>query len=177
MNVRVVLFVAAAALASVAGAGLSGCGPSAQVQAARSASYGGADRDVVFEAAAQAVAEKYEIDQASQSDAALRTVPEWYEPEGNHERKDADDHIMIRAGSIELAFYVAVVGDQSAWRVEVTPLALQVVQGSPQPRELKPDDPAMPGWVEGKLDDLRVAIHERVMSAIGSGAAAPPAAP
>jgi hypothetical protein len=44
--------------------------------------------------------------------------------------------------------------------VVVTPITLQMLTGSPKPRELTPDDPNLPGWVRGRVDALAVAIHD-----------------
>lgn len=138
------------------------CGPSAaQIKQSREARYT-ASADAVFRAAVAAADDGYDIDLADPREGVFRTEPRWYEPDGTYEGKANDGSSMITDGSILLSLVVRVAGDDGGRWVEIEPLAVQHVGGSPQPRELAPDDPAMPGWVAGKIDNLYVAIHERL---------------
>ena len=40
------------------------------------------------------------------------------------------------------------------------PKTFQHISGSPKPRELAPDDPNLPGWVQGRVETLYVEIHK-----------------
>ena len=62
-----------------------------------------------------------------------------------------------------LVLVACAVADAGLHRVNVTitPKVFEVLDGSPMPRELSPDDPAMPPWVVGRIDALSVAIYER----------------
>jgi hypothetical protein len=138
------------------------CGPSSgAIRDAREARYDATPK-VVWEGTLAAVQEDYEIDASDQSNGEIRTVARWYEKDGHSEDKNADDGVMVRDGSIMLAFHVAVRNDDGGYYVEVKPLAAQYMTGSPQPRPLEAGDPDMPGWVAGKVDNLYLAINARL---------------
>jgi hypothetical protein len=140
---------------------LCACGPSsAQVKTARTSHYE-VDASSVFEAAMGAAKEHGGIAEYDADRGLLRTNERWYYEDGSTATKSGDD-IIIRDGAVLLSLMVEVKAeDGEAWP-EVTPLALQHVSGSPQPRKLEPDDPALPAWVQDKIDALYLAIHARL---------------
>jgi hypothetical protein len=141
---------------------LVACGPSSgAIRDAREARYN-ATPEVVWKETLAAVQETYQIDAQEQANGEIRTEAEVYERDGHHEDKNSDDNVMVQGGSVILAFHVAVRGAEGAYYIEVKPLAAEFVSGSPQPRPLEPDDPDMPGWVAGKVDNLYLAINARL---------------
>jgi hypothetical protein len=148
-----------------------GCG-SGQARTAREARYS-ASSDVVFKGVLRAVQTKYEVADADPQQRWLRTRERWFERDGTSEDRNADDAYIVRGGTIILAFEIAVKGAEGAYHVEVVPLVLEVLVGSPQPRRLAPDDPAMPGWVSGKIDNLYVMIYEQLKPHVVQMEAAP----
>lgn len=140
-----------------------GCGPSAaEIKTAKSASYSGS-RAEMFDIVMATTAETYQIGDAQRSDEeyALITAPQWYTAEGGRQSAGAGDMVQIGGGSVRVQLIVKLVGtDMERALVTVTPKTFQHVSGSPQPRELTPDDPNLPGWVSGRVDSLHMAIHK-----------------
>ena len=136
------------------------CGPSnAEIKTARTASYHATPANLL-EIAAQVTSETYQV--GSRTDTELVTVPRFYSATGELEGTGAGNVVQVRAGSVRVAFHIKVVPSGSEWfAVEVTPDTLQVVEGSPQPRHLAPDDPYLPPFVLGRADSLALAIYER----------------
>lgn len=142
---------------------LAACG-NAQAKAARSATYT-APSDELWTGVVDAVRATHEIDAIDADAYKLRTVEAWFDADGSRPSRDANDSLLLGAGAVRLGYVVALEaagGAGGAWRVVVTPVAAEVQQGSPQPRALVGDDPAMPAWVESRVDDLYVAIHQRL---------------
>lgn len=167
------------ALAAVMAIAIVGCGgaSSAQVEEARAAKYD-APPEVVFNGVLEAVGNLHEIAGTDPSQGIIETVSKWYEPSGTSAPKGADDQAYVVDGSVLLAFAIGVRGEPGAWHVEVLPLASQVVAGSPQGRQLRPGDPAMPGWVQGKIDNIFVAVHAKLKEYdVGGATPAPAPAP
>ena len=132
-----------------------------QAKAARNAQYK-TDSSTIFKAVVDATGQKYKVDKADAPTLTLVTVARWYEPEGNLEDMDASgDAAMLQDGSILLRYLVRVVpgATEGSFKVEVTPQVKQMRTGYAQPMDLKPDDISIPGWVEGKTDDLYETIH------------------
>ena len=73
--------------------------------------------------------------------------------------------------SVKVSFVVTLAeSDESQSRsgpsahyymIAVTPRTWQYLAGSPQMRELAPEDPNLPPFVHGRADALAVAIHDR----------------
>lgn len=154
---RRLLPLAALALAALA---LVACG-GGQAKVARTAQYK-ADTTTIFKAVVDAAGQKYKVDKADAPTLTLVTVPRWYEKEGNLEDMDASGNAaMLEDGSVLLRWLITVTPGavEGAFKVEVVPQMQQMRSGYAQPVELKPDDISVPGWVEGKTDDLYETIY------------------
>ena len=165
-------------LAAVIAISLSGCGgaSSAHAQEARAAKYD-APPEVVFNGVLEAVQGLHKIAGTDPSQGIIETESKWYTPSGMSAPKGANDGAYVEDGSVLLGFAVGVRGEPGAWHVEVLPLASQVVAGSPQGRQLRPGDPAMPGWVQGKVDNIFVAVHAKLKEYAVGATPAPAQAP
>lgn len=155
---------------------LAACGgPSTgTVQQARAAHYTVRAQAAFDQAIQGAQDQKWQIDEADPQQLGFRTNAKWFEPDGTSEdRSTEDDAAWVTDGSILLAFVVYVRGTDGDCWVEIKPLVYEKVGGSPQPRQLTIDDPSMPGWVHGKLDNLTVSIHERLKAHMVGAPAAP----
>jgi hypothetical protein len=164
-------------LAAVIAIAVLGCGgaSSAQVQEARAAKYD-APPEVVFNAVLEAVSSLHKIAGHDPSQGIIETESKWYTPSGTSAPRGASGGAYVEDGSVLLGFAVGVRGEPGAWHVEVLPLASQVVAGSPQGRQLRPGDPSMPGWVQGKVDNIFVAVHAKLKEyAVGATPAPAPA--
>jgi hypothetical protein len=172
MLTRRALLLAAAAAAVVAA-----CGPSStQLKQAREARYEGS-RDDLFMAVVQAVEQDHEIDKLDHERGALLTKGRWHEPDGTFE--DSSDVNRMQSGSVFLGMLVRLDGAEPPYRVLVEASADQVRDGYSAPYHFKPDDPQLPGWVIGKVEDLQLKLHERLKGRLspppGGAPAAPPA--
>lgn len=168
-------FVILAAVTAIAL--LVSCGPSSgQIRQAREARYD-ADAGVIWDNVLEAVGTVGKVEESDPSMGLIRTEAKWYEVDGTTARRDAEDNWMLGEGAVMFALLVGIKGEPGAWYVEVMPLALQHQSGSPQPRELAPSDPQMPGWVQGKVDNAYLAIHAQLKPFLVGAAPAPAPAP
>lgn len=142
---------------------LAGCGPSAaQLKEAREARYQGT-RDEVFLAVTNAISPDYKVERSDPAEGALITNGRWFEKDGTYEdRALGSDAVLAEDGSVFLAFLVKVVGDAPPFQIAVQPEVDQVRSGYSALYHMKPDDPQLPGWVKGKVDDLQLALHQRL---------------
>ncbi len=141
---------------------LLGCGSGvAQVKTAKDAEYK-APASTIFELAKTVAEETYTIGESDPAGLEFATAPQMYSREGGRQSSGPDDFVTTTPGSVQLVLVVKV-SDVGLKRVAVTitPRALQMVIGSPMPRELAADDPEMPPWVGGRIDSLSLAIYER----------------
>ena len=158
---------------------LGGCGPSsAQIKTAKTAIYT-APPSTILDIAVQVTQQTYKIGDVDVEQRTLTTMPQFYNQEGGRQSPGKDGFVTTRGGSVTLTMIVQVLaagpGDDRVI-VKVTPKTYQVIEWSPQPRELAPDDPNLPPWVRGRADALALAIYESAKSfAAGGppGAAAP----
>ena len=136
------------------------CGPSAaEIKTAKTATYLTSQQQV-FDLAVAAASEDYKVVERDAVSMTFATMPQWYNPEGGRESAGAGDMVQVIDRSVNLHFVVQVVelSDKTV-AVNVEPKTFQHVQGSPQPRELRPDDPNLPGWVTGRAESLQLAIY------------------
>lgn len=140
---------------------VAGCGASAaEVKAAQSAQYQ-APTETLFRIALETTAENYKIAAEDSGRALIMTESQWYNPEGGRESAGAGDVAQVVDRSIMLMMVVEVLSvDEGHSYIKVTPKTFQHLSGSPQPRELKPDDPNLPGWVQGRVEELQLAIYK-----------------
>jgi hypothetical protein len=139
-----------------------GCGPStAELRTAKAATYT-ANPTQLFKLAGEAVQnEHYKIADVDAEGLVFMTKPTFYGPEGDLQSQGAEGWVKTDNHSVQVAFVVRVVEtDEHKAMVTVTPRTFQLISGSPQPRELKPDDPNLPTFVTGRADALAMAIYE-----------------
>lgn len=148
---------------------LAACGPSGRlVKTAKRAQYK-ASGQTIYDVAVDVALASYDIAERDETNFTFVTKPQFYNAEGGRQSTGADDTVMVSAGSVRLQLLVEVVPvDDSHVTVKVTPRTVQVVSGSPKPRELAPDDPGLPPWVLGRADALTVAVYERAQRYIAS---------
>lgn len=143
------------------------CGPSAaEIRQAKTAQYKGTPSEL-FAVIEQVVGETYKIAEVRRDEQfILGTEGQWYTPEGGRESASntgGGDFVQLVDRSVNLALIVELVSaDTGNIVVSVTPITLQHLQGSPKPRELKPDDPNLPPWIPGRVDSLYVEINKRL---------------
>ncbi|MFN0247092.1 MAG: hypothetical protein ACKV2T_09290 [Kofleriaceae bacterium] len=142
---------------------VTACGPStAEIKTAKATTYVG-DAGEIFDATRRVVGETYKVFDAGRTEDAFRlvTTEQWYSPEGGRQSSGSDDFVQLVDRSIMLQLVVDVVPTASNHAViQITPRTLQHVSGSPKARELAPDDPGLPGWVTGRVDQLHHDIYK-----------------
>lgn len=144
-----------------------GCaGPSAaQIRTAKLAQYN-AETDQLLDIAMQVAQRSYKLEPGTiEFKGTFSTVPQWYSAEGmrrgTSNEGNGDYVVNAMGGDIRLSLEVRVVaGPAGTSQIAVIPHTNQLVAGSPQPRSLAPDDPNLPGWVKGRVDQLSVDIYE-----------------
>jgi hypothetical protein len=151
----------ALALLVALSAPLAACGGTDhQVAMAKATEYNGADTQL-FDLALQVTQQTYKIGETDPPGRRFVTAVQFYNREGGRQSAGAGDFINMSDGSISLQMLVEIVPTESGKHlILVTPVVTQVVSGSPKPRELKPDDPYMPGFVLGRVDTLTVEIYD-----------------
>jgi hypothetical protein len=140
---------------------LGACGASsAEVKAAQTARYQ-APTETLYDVAKRTTEQDYKIVEEDQRMAIFMTEGQWYNPEGGRESAGAGDYVQLVDRSVMLSMIVEVVEiDDAHSYIKVTPKVFQHISGSPKPRELKPEDPNMPGWIQGRVEELQVAIYK-----------------
>ena len=160
---RTLLLAAAAAVLAAA----TGCGPSsAQLKEAREARYHGTRDEVMLEVMNTLDQQKLKPERSDAEVGALITTGRWYEVDGTYEDKalgvDRDDVVNVKDRSVFLRYHVEVRGEAPPFQVVVSPEVDQFRNGYSALYHMKPDDPEMPGWVQGKVDDLQLLLHTRL---------------
>ena len=143
-----------------------GCaGPSAaQVKTAKLAEYN-AQTNQLLDISMQVAQRSYKVDPNTvDPQGTFKTLRQWYSSEGMRRgttnEGNGDYLVNAQGGDIELAMEVRVVSQPGGHaQIAVVPHTKQLVAGSPQPRDLAPDDPNLPGWVKGRVDQLAVDIY------------------
>jgi hypothetical protein len=150
-------------LSALALAALVACGPSSkEVATAKSARYQG-DKLELFANVKAATEAKYKLTKSDETSLGLQTEARWFSteglavtPRGDNDMRDVPDK------SINIALVVTMLPEGSNWVVKVTPIMARFNQGIPKPEPLKENDPSLPGWVQGKVDELAMAIHSQL---------------
>ena len=171
---------------------LCACGASARdIAMAKTAHYKG-DKLALFREAREVVSKKHHIEAADETTLTLVTKPRWYTPEGlvshwNPGEQAGDPHsaganmsgrTLLVDGRLNIKLVVKVLPDGDHWIVYVEPRYLQFRDGRPNLDPLKPDDPSIPGWASGKVDQLAYAIYKRLRPyevRVANSAVPPPA--
>lgn len=141
------------------------CGPSAgEVKRARLAVYK-APGVQIFDLALQETQGVYAIGAVEPEKRKFATQPQWYSQEGGRQSGTDEgngEYVRTRDRSVQVWFVVQVMDlHNGKVAVEITPRTFQLIAGSPQPRELTPEDPNLPPWVKGRVDSLALAIYHR----------------
>lgn len=144
---------------------VGGCGPSAQqIQIAKATQYKAPPKHLL-DLALQVTQSDYKIGAIDIDGLRFATEPQWYSAEGGRRGTNSDvngDYANIGGGDVQVTLVVQVrLVENDRVVVEVTPRTFELVSGSPQPRELKPDDPNLPPWVLGRVDSLAMAIYDQ----------------
>jgi len=143
----------------IAALAIAACGPSSkELSGAKTAHYKG-DKLVMFGAIKTAVGDKYHIQKSDENTLGLQTIGRWFTPEGLAAGERDGDMRDVPDKSIQIALVVTMQPDGDAYVVTVKPLMLRFLAGSPKPEPLTADDPSVPGWATGKVDQLALDIH------------------
>lgn len=136
------------------------CGPSSkEVATAKSARYQG-DKLTLFATTKATVESKYKLVKSDETTLGMQTEARWFSPEGLAQTPRGDDMRDVQDKSINIALVVTLLPDGDAWIVKVTPIMARYNQGIPKPEPVKENDASLPGWVEGKVDQLALDIHK-----------------
>jgi hypothetical protein len=102
----------------------------------------------------------YEVVDLDPETGRIHTRPRWYEEDGTFvsSSRVVANRILDRA--ILLRYEVTLRYDGPEYIVDVKPVAAQIRSGYSALFPLTPDDPALPGWLQGKTEKLVVAIDE-----------------
>ncbi len=141
---------------------VAACGASAaELKTAKTAWYKLGPHDLLV-LAEDVASENYKIADVNDEQLTFITAPRFYSPEGDLESPGAGGFVQMTDRSVEGSFIVQVVALESGdSAVTVQPKTFQTISGSPKPRELAPDDPNLPPFVQGRADALALAIYER----------------
>ena len=160
-------------------ASTAACGPTArEIRAAREAQYD-APREEVMRLAADAVGGSYPVASVDDEAGLIVTETSMYEPDGsrvgkatNERDRRAGMNVRSEAGAVTLGFRVIVVGEAPPFQVIVEPIAQEIRANYSGAYTYLPDDPAMPGWINGKVDNLQLDVHRRLARSIKPSAVA-----
>jgi hypothetical protein len=156
--------------------GVVGCAASARtVAVAKTAQYRG-DPLVMFAAARTAVAAKYKLASSDETQLRIETADRWYTPDGlgASERTGGIRDVPDRSVNFKAVVKLLPAGD--AWKVSVDAVMLRYFTGRPNPDKLTLDDPSVPGWAIGKVDQLYAAVHDALHD-YEVGSLSPPRSP
>jgi hypothetical protein len=135
------------------------CGPSSkEVATAKTARYQG-DKIAMFQAVKATVEAKYKLAKSDETSLGMQTQPRWFSPEGLAASATSDDARDLPDKSMNVALVVTMLPDGDAWIVKVAPLMLRKNAGMPKPDPVKEGDPSVPGWVDSRVDQLALEIH------------------
>jgi hypothetical protein len=136
------------------------CGPSSgELKAAKTAHYKG-DKLAMFQIAKQVTESKYHLQKSDENALGMQTEGRWYTPEGLAASERSNDMRDVPDKSLNIALVVTLVPDGDAYVVNVKPLMMRYHAGSPKPEPVGENDPSVPGWAQGKVDQLALDIHE-----------------
>ena len=169
--VRFAMLIAALAIAA--------CGPSSkELSGAKTAHYKG-DKLEMFTKIKTTIEAKYVLQKTDENTLGIQTIGRWFTSEGLTVGERGGDMRDVPPQAIQIALVVTLQPDGDSYVVTVKPLMLRYL-GTPKPQALTADDPSVPGWATGKVDQMALEIHDalaqyEVKSVPGS--APPPMAP
>ncbi len=148
---------------------------------AKQARYQG-DKLAIFNAAKAAAESKHKLAVSDEMALGFQTTPRWYREDGVVARGTDENFQDIPDNSIRMSLVVRMLPDADKWIVQVEPLMHRKLIGSPAPQPLRPNDPSLPGWTRGQVDNLHFEIYQalkpyQVMTAGGVVPAAPSPSP
>jgi hypothetical protein len=136
------------------------CGASRQqIETARTARYHG-DQLAMFQAARSAVADRYQLATSDETTLRIETVGRWYTADGLGASERSGDMRGVPDRSIHLRVIVLLVPQGGDWIVAIEPVMMRYFTARPNPDRLAADDPSVPGWTQGRVDQLYRAIHQ-----------------
>jgi hypothetical protein len=144
---------------------VTGCAASAlEIKRAHEAHYRGPAIQLYMGAARAVDHKHYALDASDPDHGELYTLIKVFSETGDLESAGSDNVIMVSGKSISLSFHVRVVsaGDHDEYAIAVEPMIKRIVAGRPNLDDLTIDDPSLPGWVHGRLDELEVEIHDEL---------------
>jgi hypothetical protein len=134
----------------------------AEIRTARAAVYQGDAGQLIQLAEQGAADENYKIAGVDDAHLAFETVGRFYSPSGMLQSEGAEGYVKVDNHSVKVSFIVTVAAvGPNQYAISVRPRTWQYLAGSPQMRELAPNDPYLPSWVLGRADHLQVAIFNR----------------
>jgi hypothetical protein len=172
LKVSIVMVVAIAACGGPGGR---------DVAIAKTTRYQG-DKLQLFAAMKSATEGKYKLAQSDETTLTVQTVPKWYTPEGLIASAGDQDMQHMPDKSIRIVLVAKLVPDGDKWVVVVEPKMLRYFAGRPNPDNLPANDPSVPGYATGKVDELAYDIYAslkqwEVKSTDGMAPAPTPAGP
>jgi hypothetical protein len=145
-------------------AAMAACGgpSSVELRTAKTALYAGDTGRILELAELGAGDEHYKIGDVDAGHLTFETAGRFYSPEGDIQSEGAGGYVKVDNHSVKVSFMVALTEtDDHKYIIAVTPRTWQYLAGSPQMRELAPEDPNLPPFVKGRADSLAIAIYER----------------
>lgn len=138
---------------------LAACGgPSNQeIATAKQARYQG-DKSLIFRTAKAAVEENNKVAKEDEAALGFQTIGRWYTTEGILAPGSDEDYKRVPDKSLRITLVVRILPDADKWIVQVEPSLLRKQSGSPQPQKIEPNDPSVPGFVQGQVDALQFTI-------------------
>jgi hypothetical protein len=144
---------------------VTGCAAStAELKRAHDAHYHGPAVQL-YMAAARAVDHKhYPLDVADPDHGTLTTATKVYSETGTMDAPGAGGIYDSTGKRYSLSFQVRVVaaGEHDEYAIDVEPTMKLLVAGRPNADALALDDPSLPGWLHGRVDELTVEIHDEL---------------
>lgn len=147
--------VAIAMVVAVAACGASG----RDVAKAKTTRYQG-DKLALFELAKAATAAKHGLAVTDETALRIITKPRWYTPEGLAANFDGGDIQLLQDKSLKITLGVSLLPEGQSWIVHVESEIFRYNRGMPNLEPVKASNLDVPGWAQGKVDELAVAIHE-----------------
>lgn len=129
---------------------------------AKSARYQG-DKLQIFADVKTATEAKYKLAKSDETSLGMQTEARWLTFDGNSvTMRDSGDMTEMPDKAINIALVVTMLPEGSNWVVKVTPVLHRYNRGIPKPEPVRENDASLPGWVQGKVDELALDIHKQL---------------